>query len=115
MGAATPLKLWSGILAGPTAWAFDLFICYAIVKWTCLTHRQWMFDATTAGALALVCAGALLSWNALQQTAAAEPTDGGMPAQRAKFMAMLGLTSSALFGLTVAAAWIPRWVIDACQ
>jgi len=115
LGAPSPLKLWSGILAGPVAWAMDLLVCYTIVKWTCLTQRQWLFDATTAGALLIVAIGAVLSWTALQQTAGAEPTDGGRPPQRAKFMAILGLTACALFGLTIAAAWIPRSVLDACR
>jgi hypothetical protein len=83
----------------------DLLICYAIVKWTCLTQRQWLFDATTAGALLVVAIGAVLSWTALNATE--QP--------RARFMAVLGLTSSALFALTVLAAWIPRWVLDACR
>ena len=115
MGAASPLRLWAGILAGPIAWALDLLVCYAIVKWTCLTGRHWLFDASTIGGLAIVAVGAALAWSALQETAQAEPTDGGMPLQRAKFMAILGLTASALFGLTIAAAWIPRFVLDACQ
>ena len=105
MGAASPVKLWSGILAGPVAWAMDLFVCYAIVKWTCLTARHWLLDATTVIALAIVVVGAALSWNALNAAQQA----------RARFMAMLGLTACALFGLTIAAAWIPRWVLDACQ
>ncbi len=123
MGAASavtrrppaPWTLWTGILAGPLAWATDLFLNYAIVKWTCYHDHHWLFDAFTFGALAIVAIGAVLSWNGLQQTAGAEPTDGGMPPQRAKFMALLGLTASALFALQIAAAWFPRWVLDACR
>ena len=43
------------------------------------------------------------------------PTDGGDPRQRARFMAILGLTSCALFALAIVAGAIPRWVLDACQ
>ena len=107
--------LWAGILAGPLVWAVDLFLNYAIVKWTCYHDHHWLFDAFTIGALAVIAAGASLSWSALQQTANADPTDGGMPRQRAKFMALLGLAASALFALQVAAAWYPRWVLDACR
>jgi hypothetical protein len=52
---------------------------------------------------------------ALRRTASDEPTDGGDPRQRARFMAILGLTASALFALTIVAGGIPRWVLDACQ
>ena len=122
MGAAAAVNgrppawlLWAGILAGPVAWALDLLISYAVVKWTCLRAQQWPLDVCTLGALALAAAGAALSWHALQQTMYAEPTDGGAPPQRAKFMAILGVATSALFALQIAAAWIPRWVLDACH
>ena len=105
MGASSPVALWSGILAGPIAWALDLFVSYAVVKWTCLTQRHWVFNAFTLSALAIVALGATLSWNQLQRTTH----------HRARFMAILGLTACALFGATIAANAIPHWVIDACQ
>ena len=43
------------------------------------------------------------------------PTDGGRPRQRARFMAVLGLASCALFALQILAGAIPHWVLDACQ
>ena len=111
----TPLPLWTGILAGPIVWAFDLLVRYAVVKWSCRTGHYWYFDALTIASLLLVACAAVVSWNALQQTATDEPTDGGMPRQRARFMALLGLATSALFGLQMAAASIPNWVLDACR
>jgi hypothetical protein len=42
-------------------------------------------------------------------------TDGGDPRQRARFMAVLGLTSAALFAVTIVAGAIPRWMLNACQ
>jgi hypothetical protein len=111
----TPLPLWSGILAGPVAWALDLGISYALVKWVCATRHQDVLHGITVGAFVLVCGGAALSWLALQETMHAGPTDGGRPLQRARFMAILGLTSCALFALQIVAGAIPRWFIDACQ
>ena len=111
----SPGPLWAGILAGPIAWAFDLTASYAITKWVCLTNHWWWFHAITIVSVAIVAGGAALSWIALRRTAHDEPTDGGGPRQRAHFMAILGLTSGALFGLTIVAAVIPRWVLDACS
>jgi len=111
----TPLPLWTGILTSPLVWAVDLLARYAIVKWSCTTGRHWYFDVFTVVSLALVAFAGVVSWNALQQTSEDEPTDGGLPRQRARFMAILGLTMSALFGLTMAAASIPNWVLDACH
>ena len=115
MRALSPLPLWTGILAGPIAWALNLTLSYALVKWTCSTGRLGVLQGITPGALVLVAGGALLSWRAWRVTAGDEPTDGGAPRQRARFMALLGLTSSALFALAILAGAVPQWVLDACR
>jgi hypothetical protein len=97
------------------AWAFDLTASYALVTWACLTGRGALMHLLTIASLAMVAAGATVSWLSLQHSADAVPTDGGEPRQRAHFMAILGLTSCALFALTIVAGAIPRWVLDACQ
>jgi hypothetical protein len=111
----SPLPLWMGILAGPLGWALDLCVSYALVKWTCSSQRQTLLPVITVACLALVCGGAVISGLSLQHTTADLPTDGGRPRERARFMAILGLTSSALFALTIVAAAIPPWVLDACR
>jgi len=111
----TPLPLWSGILAGPVAWALDLGASYALVKWVCHTSRYGVLSAITVAALVLVCGGAVVSWAAFRRTSGDEPTDGGRPRQRARFMAILGLTLCALFALQILAGAIPHRVLDACH
>jgi hypothetical protein len=110
-----PLPLWTGILAGPLAWALDLEASYAIVKWTCSSRDEVILHAITPAALLMVALGAIVSSLALLHTSEDVATDGGHPRQRARFMALLGLTSCALFALTIVAGAIPRWVLDACQ
>jgi hypothetical protein len=110
-----PLPLWSGILAGPVAWAVHLTATYALVKWVCATRHDEAFIAITLGALAVLCVGAALSWQALHHTSSEGPSDGGRPRQRARFMAVLGLTIGALFALQILAGAMPYWVLDACQ
>jgi hypothetical protein len=111
----TPLPLWIGILAGPIAWALDLSASYTIVKWACATRNDGVFHLITFASLAMVGGGAVVSWLAFQTTAGDDPTDGGRPRQRARFMAILGLLTSALFALQIIAGAIPHWVLDACQ
>jgi hypothetical protein len=111
----TPLPLWTGILAGPIAWAFDLTASYASVTWVCHTRNYGVLPLITIVSLAIVAGAAALSWTALTRTAGDEPTDGGRPRQRARFMAVLGLTSCGLFALQILAGAIPHWVLDACQ
>lgn len=111
----TPLPLWAGILAGPVAWAFDLEASYAVVKWVCHTQNHEVLFLITLVSLAVVLAGAIFSWKALIRTSNETSTDGGRPRQRARFMAVLGVASCALFALQILAGAIPHWMLDACQ
>jgi hypothetical protein len=110
------LPLWAGILAGPVAWALDLTASYAFVKWVCTTQSRSILYASSLVALTIVCGGAVVAWTAFQRTNPTLATDGGRPAERARFMAILGLTTCALFALQILARVIPQWVLfDACQ
>jgi hypothetical protein len=111
----TPPPLWTGILAGPIAWAFDLIASYAVVKWVCDTGSYGILPLITTASLAAVIGAAAISWIALRRTTHDVPTDGGQPRQRARFMALLGLASCGLFALQILAGAIPHWVLDACQ
>jgi hypothetical protein len=111
----SPLALWTGILAGPVVWAIDLTASYALAKWTCLTGRRGILHAIMFGSLLIVAGGAVVSSIALRHAAGDEPTDGGRPRQRARFMAILGLTVSALLALQIVSTAIPQWVLDACE
>lgn len=109
------LLLWSGIFAGPLAWALDLGLSYALVQWTCTSGRESVLHLITLAAFVITASGGVMSWLALSRTAGTEPTDGGGAPHRARFMALFGLASSALFALTIVAGAVPRWVLDACQ
>jgi hypothetical protein len=111
----TPLPLWTGILAGPIAWAFDLGASYALVKWVCHANSRGALQLITFASLVAVLGGAAISWAALLRTTGDVPIDGGLPRQRAHFMAILGLASCGLFALQIVAGAIPHWVLDACQ
>ena len=101
--------LWTGVLAGPIAWASDLGISYAIVKWTCGSQHTSVLHAVSAAALLAIAAGAVPAWRGLSLSTGSASTD------RIRFMAVLGLLSCALFALVVVATWIPSWVLNACQ
>jgi hypothetical protein len=88
---------------------------YALVQWVCQTRSHGVLDLIAAASFAVVIAAAAISWQAWKRSSADGPTDGGRPRQRARFMALLGLASSALFALQIIAGAIPTRVIDACQ
>jgi hypothetical protein len=111
----SPLPLWTGILAGPIAWASDLMASYAVVKWVCHTSNHMILPLITTASLAMVIGAAAISWTALRRTTSDVPTDGGQPRQRARFMAVLGLVSCGLFALQILAGAIPHLALDACR
>ena len=106
--------LWTGILAGPIAWAIDLTASYAIVKWTCSSQHTIVLHLITLGALLMIAAGAAASFTALQRVPEQAIDDGPRPFDRGRFMALLGLLLSAMFALVVVASAVPRLVLDAC-
>jgi hypothetical protein len=106
-----PLSLWAAILAGPAAWALDLVVSYALVGWTCGSERVVVIRAITFAALTIIAAGAAIAWRALHCTPD-QPADAGGRLPRARFMALLGLASSALFAVAVLGAALPRWMLN---
>lgn len=111
----SPLPLWTGILAGPAAFALNLSATYALVKWTCHADSEIVLHLISLAALIIVLAGGWIAVIALRQSPAAVPTDAGTPEARARFMALLGVASSAFFTFAVVANAVPQWVLDACQ
>jgi hypothetical protein len=106
--------LWAGILGGPVAWALDLTISYAIVQWTCSSQYTSVLHLITIAALLITAGGAFASWTALRRAHGAASDDGPRPADRGRFMAVLGLLLSALFALTMIGNAVPRLALDAC-
>jgi hypothetical protein len=113
--------LWVGVLAGPVVWAADLVAGYALVAWTCGHHRTAPLHLLSFAALLVIGLASWISLRAAMVTrepagaAAREIARDERTAERAQFMAGLGLASSALFAIVVVATEIPRWVFDACR
>jgi hypothetical protein len=106
--------LWTGILAGPFAWAVDLMVRYALVHWSCGTQQTIVLKIISFVTLLVVIGGGVVAWRAYGQIPPGVPTDGGRPIDRARFMAIVGMLTAALFTLVVIATAIPPWVLDAC-
>ncbi|PYQ79548.1 MAG: hypothetical protein DMG01_08420 [Acidobacteria bacterium] len=111
MGAQDHLvKEWSGVLVPAVAWAADLGVSYAVVKWTCNHNGALLLYAITLCALVMIAVGALAAIRTLALVPASAPSDGGHGG-RVRFMGMLGLLSSALFATLVIATAIPQFAL----
>ncbi len=112
--APRPLALWTGILGPPIVWYADLTISYPLVYHACQSGSMLWLHVVTALALLLVAGSGLTAWSCLQAVPADAPTQGGWPVDRGRFMALVGLASTALFALAVVAQAIPRWILGPC-
>jgi hypothetical protein len=99
----TPLALWTGVLAGPLAWATDLTVSYALVKWSCGHNAAGLLQVPSLAALAVTLCGAFIAWSVDPQS------------DRDRFLWTLALAMSALFVVVVIATAIPTWFLHVCR
>lgn len=92
---------WTGVLAGPFAWAVDLQARFALVHYICVNHAGWIMWLITIAALAVTLFGLLCSWWGW--------TD------ETRFMAIGGLFIGGMFALAIVAMTIPDLFLRACD
>lgn len=112
LGAEDHLTLqWTGVLTAPIAWAAMLAFNYSLAKWSCGHGTAYVLQLIALAALLCAAAGALAAWRTLTLVPAGATDDGGRGADRSRFMGLLGLGSSALFGLLSIASSVPIWTL----
>jgi hypothetical protein len=106
------MALWTGVFAGPLAWAALLQTNYVLSYVACEQRHTWMLHVATVAAFAITGAGALTAWRAMPDA------DSGVPpsraTSRARDMAWAGLALSVWFALVILATEIPVLVLPPC-
>lgn len=111
---AQRLRLWFGIVAGPTAWFAHVSVSYAVAAHACQPGREWLFHATTAATLALAAAGIWAAWRAWPgRDSTGEPASLSSHA-RQRFMALAGVVLGLSFLLVIVVQAVPNLVFDRC-
>jgi hypothetical protein len=106
--------LWWGILIGPTAWALDQGISYAIAQHACSTGHFYVLHVTSAVMFVLALSGVLVATRQLG-IARSGREEGGTPLDRSWFMAWLGILMSVAFALTIIALSVPKVLLSPCD
>jgi nicotinamide riboside transporter PnuC len=109
------LALWTGLLAGPLVWLMQLQAAYVLVGWACKSNSQLLLYLVTLVALLLVAGAGLLSWRCWKQTGRDWPNEAGGVVPRSRFMAVLGVLTSALFFVLILAQGIPNFIFTPCM
>jgi hypothetical protein len=106
------VTLGFAIAIGPVAWFLHLQTVYALAASACGSHGKAAVHAATAAAAVVALSGIVVGGRALAGLPAAP---GGHAPRRARFMAVLGIALSLFFGVAIAAAWIPSFVLQPCD
>jgi hypothetical protein len=109
------LLLWTSMLAGPLAFAINLQIGYALVKWACSREQTFLLPLVSVLALALTAWGAWLGWTCLVKVRAAANEEGGRLIDRSYFMAVVAIGLNALLALWILTTMFPQAVLSPCE
>lgn len=111
----TALRLWIGMLLPPIAWAMHLQLVYLTSEFGCFTS-DFTWNHVLSGLMLIVAlVGGAIAW--LEWVAASATTDeeGGDVMSRRRFMALIGILTSALFSVTIIAQWLPTLMRVPCD
>jgi hypothetical protein len=107
---------WTGLLAGPAAWALQMQVGYTLVPWACAHDVQAVsLHAVTVVALLLTAIGGFISWRSWRRAGREWPEDEGGATARSRFMAVSGLIISAMFFLVILMQGIASFILHPCQ
>ena len=113
--AGADRALWLGVLGPPMLLLLNQQVNYMLVPWTCRHDSPWALHLVS---LVLIVATVLTGLTALRYWRAAGPdlgTEGEGPVTRGRFMALVGIASSALGALMLFSEWLPILYITPCR
>jgi hypothetical protein len=107
--------LWTGLLVPPIVWAIQMQVNYVLVSQLCQQGNSWPVYLVSLPALLITLAAGFGSWRAWARVNGVRSDDGARPASVARFMAVLGVMTSALFSLVIIAQAVPSFILHGCQ
>jgi hypothetical protein len=108
------MKLWFPILVPPLAALVQQSANYALVALECAQQQRLPVHIVTALGLAVTFAGAAIAWRHWRAVGVAAPQDSGDSTSRTRFLAIVGLSISAMMALAIAAQWLTTAFIGPC-
>jgi hypothetical protein len=108
------LRLWIGVLTGPLVALLEQEVLYLLVPGACARGQELPLHLAALVALLLIAGSGVLSLREWRRAGAVADEAGGARA-RSRFMAIVGVLTSVIFGLGVAAHWLAAIVLGACQ
>lgn len=110
-----PRRQWIGLFLAPAVFFARLQLAYVIVPWACVTGGRVWLHLVDILAVALALAGGWIAWSVQRASDADSRPDGGDAISRTNFLGVVGVGTSALFALLLAAQAAAGIVISPCQ
>jgi Ni/Fe-hydrogenase subunit HybB-like protein len=99
------VALWSGVFAGPFAWALVFELKYALIEYACRNHAPWLFWIFFLLGILICAYGAFSGWRGKAADAST----------RAQFMGIAGVALSIAFSVFIIAMSIPDLFLRPCE
>lgn len=99
------VALWTGVFAGPFAWALVFELKYALIDYACRNHAHWLFWIFFLLGIAICAYGAFCAWSGMATDAS----------PRARFMGIAGVMLSIGFAIFIVAMAIPDLYLLPCE
>ena len=107
--------LWSSMLGGPLAFALNLQVGYALVKWACSRDQTFLLTLVAVVTMAGTIAAAALGWTCLTKVRATADETGGRLVDRSYFMAVVAIGLNVLIALLIATTAIHQFLLSPCE
>jgi hypothetical protein len=104
----TDAQLWIGMIGGPVLWLIQFQTIYTVAGWGCALHSKFPLYLASGFFFLLVVVSGLLAARHLNQAGA------GPVAKRTRFMALVGIMSSALSLLVITSQGIATIMLSPC-
>jgi len=106
---------WLGLALAPASFAVHLQVGYALVPWSCYRLNSVWLHVSAALSVLIALAGVWLAWRTWRSNGGGDPTEHHGAEPRARFLGVVGMTTSAVISLILAAQWVAAFVIAPCQ
>jgi hypothetical protein len=106
---------WAALFSGPLAWFASQQASYALVPWACHNGTLIAVHLVNFAALLVVAVGGAMAWRAWRRTGREVSDELAPPLDRARFVALIGLSLCCLFACVIVAQAIGTFFFGPCQ
>jgi hypothetical protein len=106
------MRIWIALLVAPVLALTDQSVAYSVVSWACAHQNGYAVHLVHLSFLVVTSLCAVIAWRGRQAAARANAHDAAF--ERMNFLLPLATASAALSALSVAAMWLPTWLIASC-